>query len=130
MIHPNYQALIDFVIGSLEKQGKFPSQSYIYIDEEGNRCVIGLLLPERIIEGLEPSCINYCDKNKEALEYISNTFGLPNTPIFENILSSMQVSFDIMMTNHKKDDDFLTAVLNYKDTISKYIARYSKYEFN
>lgn len=125
-MHPNYQALIDFSVGSLASQSKFPSEPYKYICSNGARCIIGLLLPERIIDTLDNRSIGYDELNTEALKYISITFGLPNTKVLANVLSNMQITFDIKCKEYKNDfDSFLVM---YKQLIEKYIERVTKYE--
>ena len=128
-IHPNYQALLDYVTGSLSSQGKFPDESCKYISSNGARCIIGLLLPERLIDQLDNRSIGYGELNTDSLEYISNTFGLPNTPVLGNIITQMQIEFDREYKNFLKIE-LETFIQEYKDKIYKYILRVTKYEFN
>lgn len=125
-MHPNYQALIDYSIGSLSSQGKFPLEQYKYICEDGTRCIIGLLLPERIISTMNNRSIGYGEVNKEALEYISITFGLPNNSILSSVLTSMQSSFDNSWKDYKHNfNSFLT---NYREFIEPSVERITKHE--
>ena len=128
-IHPNYQALLDYVTGSLSSQGKFPDEPCKYISSNGARCIIGLLLPERLIDQLDNRSIGYGELNTDSLEYISNTFGLPNTPVFRNVITRMQIEFDKEYKNFLKIE-LETFIQEYKDIIHNYILRVTKYEFN
>ena len=128
-IHPNYQALLDYATGSLSSQGKFPDESCKYISSNGARCIIGLLLPERLIDQLDNRSIGYGELNTDSLEYISNTFGLPNTPVFRNVITHMQIEFDKEYKNFLKIE-LETFIQEYKDIIHNYILRVTKYEFN
>lgn len=125
-MHPNYQALVNYSIGSLSSQGKFPSEQYKYICSNGARCIIGLLLPNRIIDTLDNRSIGYDELNTEALKYISTTFGLPNTKVLANVLSNMQVTFDIKCKEYSNNFDSFLDI--YKQLIEKYIERVTKYE--
>ena len=128
-IHPNYQALLDYVTGSLSSQGKFPDEPCKYISSNGARCIIGLLLPERLIDQLDNRSIGYGELNTDSLEYISNTFGLPNTPVFRNVITRMQIEFDKEYKNFLKIE-LETFIQEYKNIIHNYILRVTKYEFN
>ena len=130
-IHPNYQALLDYATGSLSSQGKFPDEPCKYISSNGARCIIGLLLPERLIDQLDNRSIGYgeLNTNTDSLEYISNTFGLPNTPVFCNIITQMQIEFDREYKNFL-NIELETFIQEYKDIIHNYILRVTKYEFN
>ena len=128
-IHPNYQALLDYATGSLSSQGKFPDEPCKYISSNGARCIIGLLLPERLIDQLDNRSIGYGELNTDSLEYISNTFGLPNTPVFRNVITRMQIEFDKEYKNFLKIE-LETFIQEYKNIIHKYILSVTKYEFN
>ena len=128
-IHPNYQALLDYATGSLSSQGKFPDEPCKYISSNGARCIIGLLLPKRLIDQLDNRSIGYGELNTDSLEYISNTFGLPNTPVFRNVITRMQIEFDKEYKNFLKIE-LETFIQEYKDIIHNYILRVTKYEFN
>lgn len=128
-IHPNYQALLDYATGSLSSQGKFPDEPCKYISSNGARCIIGLLLPERLIDQLDNRSIGYGELNTDSLEYISNTFGLPNTPVFRNVITRMQIEFDKEYKNFLKIE-LETFIQEYKNIIHNYILRVTKYEFN
>ena len=128
-IHPNYQALLDYATGSLSSQGKFPDEPCKYISSNGARCIIGLLLPERLIDQLDNRSIGYGELNTDSLEYISSTFGLPNTPVFRNVITRMQIEFDKEYKNFLKIE-LETFIQEYKNIIHNYILRVTKYEFN